>query len=137
VVCTPLPDIPLQVMYDPHPLAQRDDPLSRRGGWASAVPRGCRRRYVRYLLPARPRILNPHKNHFDRSTPGTVVHSKIDARHVFVLSGRTPGPATEHRVERRGSRMASPSGVDHGPRTKRHGCRERSAARSGSSSLSA
>ena len=113
------------------PLAQGDDPLSWRGGWSSAVPRGRRRRYgACCCLPSVHLDLKP-KHFCGRPTPCPPVHSEIHARHVFFLSGCTPCPAAEHRVEH-ALRMASPSGVDHGPRTKRHGCRERSAAGSGS-----
>jgi hypothetical protein len=60
---------------------------------------------------------------FGRQTRRTLDHSEIYARHVFFLSGCTPRPATEYYIER-ASRMASPSGVDYGPRTKHYGCRE-------------
>ena len=41
-----LPNIPLQMTYDSRSLAQRDDPLSWRGGRSSVVPRGRCCRYV-------------------------------------------------------------------------------------------
>ena len=112
------------------PPAQRDDPLSWGGGWSPAVPRGRCGRYGAYCLPSIRLDSNPTPFFFLRSTTRTVVHPEVNAGHVFFLSGCTLGPTAERCVER-AARMASPPGVDHGARTKCHGCRERSPASSG------
>ena len=109
-----------RVMYDSPSSSKRPSPLLERWAVISCTQRTPPQ--VRCFCCCLPSDLtNPLWG--PRPTPRALVHSKIHARHVFVLSGCTPCPAAERSVER-APRMASPGGVDHRPRTKRHGCRE-------------
>ena len=124
-----LPNTLLQVMYDSPSSSKRRSPLLGRWVVTSCTQRTLRQ--VRCLLS----VINPFRfqsNPFFllRPTTRTVVHPEVNVGHVFFLSGCTPGPTAERCVER-AARMASPGGVDHGARTERHGCRERSPASSG------
>jgi MED7 protein len=113
-------------------IAQGDVPFSWRGGRSSAIPRGPRGRYDALGPFPSPVQISPSESIACRPPARTLVHFEVHARHIFLLSRCTSRPATWCDIDGP-PRVGTPSAVDHDARTERHGCRERSAAGSGSS----